>query len=130
MDMEFTMTEKELNEFLNQYYSNYDGIKSFVTIQTKLGEDRGTEFSYTEYKVIRSMNVLGKERYVEIEIREQDIKEAIKEALEEIGFTLEKVTFNNYLKKEYETYGIFPQAVAKPMFDGITVKYKEFEKKK
>lgn len=128
--MEKSFTEAELIDFLSTYYTIKDGINSSIIIETKVGYDRQDTFSYSEFKLLRTMNILGEDRTVEIHLRERDIREAFKTTFEEAGYSLEYLTFNNRLYYVNEGY-IFPtKSCPKAAFEGVTIRIKPNEKGK
>lgn len=129
--MDVKLTPSELRELLANYYTKLDDIESKVTTSVSKNGDRYDHQScYVEFKVIKKIQLFGKERVVSDPLGEEDVKKVLKKIFENEGYTVYDLTFDSGIKESWEGYGMGETKVYKPYFSGVTCKIRAKEKVK
>ena len=129
--MELKITSRDPKELLGDYFTKKDNIEAIISISSMVNMDRyDQEECNVEIKLRKKINLLGKERIVTTSLSKEEIKEVLKAILEDSGYDVVDITFDNGINYITEGYGMGERIVPRAYFNGVTVIIKKHEKVK
>lgn len=131
--MKIKLDKKTTLKMIEKYYKDQMDIEGKATaIPEKDWEGYGMgeqEVCVVKVKITGTMKMLGETIETEIEVSEEEIKNAVQYCIEQEGYTFESYRMEKGLTEECEGYGLGERRVEKPYFKGIIVTVKENTKK-
>ena len=129
--MKLKLDKKIALKMIEKYYKDQMDVEGVATaIPEKEYDDYGMGESCVVRVLIKGkMQMMGETIATELEVSEEEIKNAIQYCIEQEGYTFVNQTMDKGLTDETTGYGMGERTIQKPYFKGITVDIKENTKK-
>ena len=115
--MDIRFNTGELREIIHKYYEKNEGVNASANFSPQVENDRGGEKCVEQFRLYKSIEVLGKEKI-------------IKESFEETDYQVSEVTLDAGVEYDWEGYGMAERRIARPYFNGVVVKIEKVRVKK
>lgn len=119
--MEFTYSKNDLKSLISNYYLEKEGRRVEVDIEVKkeLVGYYANLSVITTISIREEVTVLGKKTKAREEISKDKVSSILAELLEETGYSLDNVIFDEGINTEWRGYGMNEYQENLPYFNGV-----------
>lgn len=126
--MEVKLGMTELKNIFKKYYKEQENVEARVSIGVTREIDRFYEEHYSEVKVTKKVNILGKDRTCTEILTEKQMKDILKEMLVNDEYEVEKIEFEYGTTSSMKGYGLAEETVYRPYFHALVTVTKKDNK--